>query len=325
MLDVAIDFTKTDDFGFWMPFDIVKSKKTVKDGGRWIEGIASTHHEDLQKEIVDQNGIDVSYFLRYGYFNNDHKPGFENKVGQPTECYVKKDGLYVKGFLFKNKKIADDIWEMALSLESSDSDRKLGFSIQGKVIRRNGNRLLKCWVQDIAITAAPINTHTWLDIVKSLNALPSDIWCNESGCFVVSPEDAYKSLTKGINSNNNCSCKGKGCGSKKSSQEFAINEEDMDLKKDASFCGCSCSEKALSANSDGGRVITVESLEGNCKDQGYGRIQPEHEKSDEKEEETRKSILTFDESVAYIQAYNNLPQPEAQIVARAIFEMNGIY
>lgn len=151
---------------------IVKSGKQGADktGKRWIQGIASTSARDLQGEIVDQNGIDLSYFLKYGWFNNDHKDGPENKIGIPTEAKVTKDGLWVKGYLLKDKKIADDFWELMNSLERSGTDRRVGFSIQGKVKRREGKVIKECWIQEIAITTAPVNTTTWAEIVKSLSA-----------------------------------------------------------------------------------------------------------------------------------------------------------
>lgn len=163
-------------FSFWMPVQAVESVSkggaagTEKNGKRWVQGIASTENRDLQGEIVVQNGIDFSYFLKYGYFNNDHKPGFENKVGQPTECKVTKNGLWVKGFLFDGNKTADEIWNMIKSLEASKSNRKVGFSIQGKVKRREGTTIKECWIQDIAITPAPVNPATWAEVAKSLSA-----------------------------------------------------------------------------------------------------------------------------------------------------------
>lgn len=164
----------SDTFEFWVPATAISiekgSSKGDKSGKRWIQGIASTNTRDLQGEIVEQNGIDFSYFLKHGYFNNDHKPGFENKVGQPTECKVTRNGLWVKGYLFNNHKISDDIWELMNSLEASKADRKVGFSIQGKVKRREGTTIKECWIQDIAVTPAPVNTTTWAEIAKSLSA-----------------------------------------------------------------------------------------------------------------------------------------------------------
>lgn len=161
-----------DSFTFWLPAQAVKiSKGTDKKGApvRQIQGVASTSHSDLQGETVDQDGIDFSYFLKHGYFNNDHKPGAENKVGEPTECKVTKQGLWVKGFLYENLDAADAIWELMTAQTSNpQSKRRMGFSIEGKVKRRNGRKINECWIQDIAITPAPVNTATWAEIAKSL-------------------------------------------------------------------------------------------------------------------------------------------------------------
>lgn len=161
-----------DTFNFFVPATtITKGGKGAKgDGKRWIQGIASTDSRDLQGEIVDQKGIDFSYFLKHGYLNDDHKPGADNKVGQPTECKVTKNGLWIKGFLFKNHSGADKYWELMNALAASESNRKVGFSIQGKVKRREGTKITECWIQDIALTPAPVNTTTWAEICKSLSS-----------------------------------------------------------------------------------------------------------------------------------------------------------
>lgn len=191
---MAKGWTSDDTFSFWMPAKAILSKGSAgeKEDKRWIQGIASTAARDLQGEIVDQNGIDFSYFMKHGYFNNDHKPGFKNKVGQPTECCVTSNGLWVKGFLFKNHEVADDIWELLNSLDRSESDRRLGFSIQGKVKRRNGKEITECWIQDIAVTPAPVNTTTWAEIAKSLSSCSWDLKKDEED-----EETEEKALTAG--------------------------------------------------------------------------------------------------------------------------------
>lgn len=176
MTDLQKGWIDEDSFKFWVPAQAVtisKAEKGKKNSKRWIQGIASTDHTDLQGESVSQTGIDFSYFLKHGYFNNDHKPGFEHKVGEPTECKVTKQGLWVRGFLYDNHKIADDIWSLMQSQETTDgARRKVGFSIEGKVKRRNGKKIESCWIQDIAITPAPINTASWAEMAKSLSAQP---------------------------------------------------------------------------------------------------------------------------------------------------------
>ena len=161
-------------FNFWLPISKAASAKEGK--ARMVEGIASTPTLDLQNERVVQNGIDFNYFLKHGYFNWDHKPGADNKIGEPQECRITPKGLYVKGLIYKGKKIADAVWEHITALaDNPNSNLKVGFSLQGKTVRRNGNSILKCWIQDIAITTAPINYNTYLDIVKSLDG---EEWCN---------------------------------------------------------------------------------------------------------------------------------------------------
>ncbi len=156
-----------EDFNFWMP--IQKAGDPRGDGTRKFRGVASTSHKDLQDECVQQRGVDFDYFMRHGYFNNDHKPGFDNKVGYPTAAKMTKDGLYVEGVLFNNHKVADDIWKLMHSMDATPGNkRKLGMSIQGKVKRRMGKQILSCWIQDVAITPAPVNTKTWMEVAKSL-------------------------------------------------------------------------------------------------------------------------------------------------------------
>lgn len=168
---------KDDTFTCWMPAQAIMMKggsKTSEDnqGRRWIQGIASTESRDLQGEVVKQKGIDFSYFLKYGYFNHDHKPGEANRVGEPTEAKLTKQGLWVKGYLYPagTKKTADEIWEHMHAVEAAGGRRRVGFSIQGKVQRREGNVISKCWIQEIAVTSCPVNTSTWAEIAKSLAA-----------------------------------------------------------------------------------------------------------------------------------------------------------
>lgn len=304
-----IDFSVDNDFSFWLPMLLEKSESTTtKTGRRVIQGIASTSHEDLQKENVDQRGIDFSYFLKYGYYNNDHKPGFENKVGQPLECRVDPKGLWTKGFLFKEHKVADAIWELALALEASQSERKLGFSIQGKVLRRAGQRILSCWVQDIAITAAPINTNTWFDIVKSLAALPYESW--------VAPEELNLSprLISPVHKSNCTTCQNQLTKAKTVTR--SIDESTLDLKKTDDEHKCDCHEKALTSGSP---VTSVESLEGGLKDQEWGHAS------------VKKSVqllvdnpLEFNECVDLVRTQRKLSKSDAHVVVEAIFAMNGI-
>lgn len=224
-------------FHFFMPVERIE--KSEKDGKRFIQGVASTDDRDLQGEVVRQNGIDYSYFLKHGYINDDHKDGPEHKVGEPVEARMTPAGLWMKGFLYKGKERAEYWWEHINTLAQNASSRKVGFSIQGKVQRREGNTIAKCWLQDVAITASPINTNTWAEVAKSLSAQK---WCLHpwqdvcaGGCCTCGP--AIKSLS------------------------IAPTVQEATDDKEAE-------EKALSAGGMG-RILMPQSLEGRAKVQTH--------------------------------------------------------
>lgn len=295
---MIIDLLKSNEFEFWVPLAISKangdaSKDTTK---RWVEGIASTEDRDLQDETVFQRGIDFSYFLEHGYYNNDHKPGFENKVGQPLQAKVTPEGLWTKGFLFQNHKVADAIWELAHALITSNAARRLGFSIQGKVLRRAGKRILKCWVQDIAITAAPINTHTWLDVVKSLSAVPAEMWC-ESASGLLMPADVQHAIPCAKSCGNRCACKG---GDK------ALREEDLNLFKQRK----EEEEEAKALSVGYGHPMVPQSLDSEVKRQTFGKSIPE--------------VLNFQDCVYLLQDMRGLSKSEATTLTEAIFAMSEV-
>lgn len=227
-----------DTFHFFMPVERIE-KSQGKDGKRYVQGIASTDDRDLQGEIVRQSGIDYSYFMKYGYINDDHKDGPEHKVGEPVECRMTQAGMWMKGFLYKGKDRAEFWWDHINALAQNNSSRKVGFSIQGKILRREGNTIAKCWLQDVAITASPVNTNTWAEIVKSLSGQK---WCLHpwqevcaGGCCTCGP--AMKSIQI-------------------PDEKKLVKDEDADDKKALSTGGM-------------GRALIPQSLEGRAKVQTY--------------------------------------------------------
>jgi hypothetical protein len=164
----ALEAGEEVDFYYWAPI----SKSTIPgDEERKFYGIASTGDLDLQNEVVHPDGLDVEYFKNFGFFNDDHKGGPENKIGEPTLVELRPEGLYVEGFLYKNHPKADAYWSLLNSLGSTDSRRKIGLSIEGKVKRRNGNRVMAAWVKDVAVTCSPVNTNTFVEVMKALTAM----------------------------------------------------------------------------------------------------------------------------------------------------------
>lgn len=157
------------DFRFFLDADIQKSESG--DERRIIRGYASTEHEDRQNESLVQKGLDISDFLNHGFFNYDHN----NKiiVGYPFQsCRVDEKGLWVEGELLKGIDEADRMWDLAIALKKSNAPRQVGFSVEGKVLKREGNKIVKAKIYNIAVTPNPVNTNcTWEAVVKSFSGI----------------------------------------------------------------------------------------------------------------------------------------------------------
>lgn len=155
-------------FKFFVDAD-VDIQKSNKEGKRIIQGYASTPTQDRQGESLVQKGLDITDFVNFGYLNYDH----DNSIilGYPTEnTHIDEKGLWVEGELLKGIPMADQIWELALALKKSNAPRRLGFSVEGKVIERRGSQILKAKIYNCAITPNPVNTDaTWEAVVKSFD------------------------------------------------------------------------------------------------------------------------------------------------------------
>jgi len=161
-------------FRFFVPANISKAKNSSGQEEMKIKGIASTGHKDYQDEELNPDGFDISYVVKNGYFNFGHsKEGLSACIGQPTKAEIGKDGLYVEGTLYNDNPIAVQTYELAKILEKNSPDRRLGFSIEGQVLLRdkfNPKKILKAKVLNIAITPNPINSNTYLEVMKGMDS-----------------------------------------------------------------------------------------------------------------------------------------------------------
>lgn len=165
---MTFDPAKTDDFRIWMP-DSVDLVKGASEESRKIGGYASTQHKDRQDEVALQKGLDFDEFVNHGWFNDNHSQATSAVVGVPEmAAYHPEQGWYTEGHLIKGTQRADAIWELAKSLKPTR--RRLGFSIEGKVLARRDNMIVKAKIRNVAITNCPVNTAcTWDIISKSMH------------------------------------------------------------------------------------------------------------------------------------------------------------
>jgi len=161
-------------------FDIqaeVFSKASPDGQERRIGGIVSTDSLDKQSETLLQDGLDFQPFLKGGWFNDNHDPSTDAVIGYPTTAELRvlpngQKGWYVEGYLLKGHRRADTIWDLANALQKTD--RRLGFSVEGKILERDPNSpktVRKAVVNEVAITRCPVNGDTSLQVLaKALTA-----------------------------------------------------------------------------------------------------------------------------------------------------------
>lgn len=169
------------DIKFWCPLTIQKAT-TVLDGKNTtvmrLGGIASTSDEDTDGEFLNPKGFDIKPFLTSGVVNWHHQAKGQPKtiIGEPSKAEIKKEGLYIETDLYPSSQIAKDVYELAETLEKDSKTRRLGYSIEGKVIKRKSNDkkspdykiIEKAVITGVAITHQPKNFQTFANIIKGV-------------------------------------------------------------------------------------------------------------------------------------------------------------
>ena len=165
---------QSDNFRFFVPVDIQKSKKEGESEKMYIKGVASTKDEDAQGETLDPNGFDLSYFLKSGHLNWNHlaKGNPLAIIGEPTKAEVRDNKLYIEGELYADNELAKGAYSLANILSKNSSTRKLGLSIEGQALERDPldpRKVTKARITGCALTPSPVNPNTLVDVYKGLD------------------------------------------------------------------------------------------------------------------------------------------------------------
>ena len=168
-----------DKFKFWCPIE--KAQETIIDPTTGEEvmrlgGIASTSDEDSDGEFLDPKGFDIKPLLESGMVNWHHQAKGQPAtiIGEPSKAEIRPEGLYIETDLYPSSKIACDVWELAQVLEKDSKTRRLGYSIEGKVLKRKSNdktspdykKIIKAVITGVAVTHQPKNPQTFANIIK---------------------------------------------------------------------------------------------------------------------------------------------------------------
>lgn len=165
-------------FKFWCPIE--KSQESIDPAtGEQIMrlgGIASTSDEDADGEFLDPKGFDIKPLMESGMVNWHHQAKGQPAtiIGEPSKAEITPEGLYIETDLYPSSKIAHEVWELANTLEKDSKTRRLGYSIEGRVVKRKSNdknspdykKIVKAIITGVAITHQPKNPKTFANIIK---------------------------------------------------------------------------------------------------------------------------------------------------------------
>lgn len=162
-------------FYFWTPVEIEKAggvENEIDHENMFIKGIASTEDVDLDNQIMKSDGFNIDYLLSRGFLNWHHqsKNNPSAIIGEPVEAKIidkPKKGLFIKAKLY-NTPTAVEAYELANLLEKQSKNRRLGFSIEGKVVEKKGEIITKAKLTGVALTHAPKNKHTFAEVCKAM-------------------------------------------------------------------------------------------------------------------------------------------------------------
>lgn len=166
----------SDTFRAFLPFTSMTLSKAGKEGKSEmrIAGIASTSSTDRAGEQIPQSALDISELLSHGLVNFDHNQ--EKIIGYPDRTKTKftDKGLYIESVLLEGVPLAEEIYNTAVALQNSGSDRRYGYSIEGKVLARDPidpTIIRKAKVINVAVTPTPMNKEcTWEVLKKSFSS-----------------------------------------------------------------------------------------------------------------------------------------------------------
>jgi hypothetical protein len=166
--------------------EAMKKAKADSVGKLWFKGIASTEDKDLQGETILADGLDFSYFIENGWFDDEHSKAAADGLGVPTLVETREiDGkphVYVEGYLYDTKENRR-LYRLMKAIKKA-GDRTLGLSVQGPVKKRvgkDGKTVAQAWIKNIAITRNPVNPNTYIEAVeKSLGEFADEL-CKAMG------------------------------------------------------------------------------------------------------------------------------------------------
>lgn len=158
--------------------DLLKSVSVDENGDYIVQGVMTTDEQDEEDDAITPEGMDCSYFLDKGWVKYEHGNKPDQFIGEPIEVRVGRfehptlmksvNGIYVKARLFATRKLTKQAIEAMDDLQKSSTKRRMGWSIEGNVKKRDTNgKIIKSVLRNVVLTMNPVNTTTWAELAKS--------------------------------------------------------------------------------------------------------------------------------------------------------------
>ncbi len=185
MLDTSLKIN--DNFDFWTPAVLEKGETKVNKEGKkeqemLVSGVASTTQKDLDGETLLPKGFDLTHFNERGLITWQHGQDPSQIIGEPVTGEIIDDKFHIKAKLWPFSPLAKGVYGLMTNLEKSKSNRKLGWSIEGKVTELdpvNPNIVKKAKITNVTLTPTPKNRGTFANIIQKgiVKNLNSQIIC----------------------------------------------------------------------------------------------------------------------------------------------------
>lgn len=170
---------------------LMKGGKIVEPG--YIRGIATSERRDLQNEVLRRDGAVVEPFAGalvkgaasedVGAVTLEHPAGVFNPIGEPVDL---EKGVTAKGdpcfylttkLWIKDEPDALQVWDKVLRIQKASSKVRLGYSVEGKALKRNADdpKIIDEWLWvNTVVTGSPRNRDAFFDpiLASALTANP---------------------------------------------------------------------------------------------------------------------------------------------------------
>tara|TARA_Y100001938_G_scaffold124055_1_gene173826 strand:+ start:1041 stop:1823 length:783 start_codon:yes stop_codon:yes gene_type:complete len=190
-----------DRFSSFLPIHVSGDQDIRKEKNYVVEGVASSEDEDSHGDVVVQKGIDWSYFLKRGWINYEHTSGITAIVGIPTEITTTQGKTILKSKLWGGIPLTKQI--IQLMREAGKAGRNIGYSIEGKVLERDGNKVLRSKILNVSLVAHPANPDCSAFLQKGMNMEPKEIAESVAAAAdkaMAAMEERFEALTKSYDS-----------------------------------------------------------------------------------------------------------------------------